>query len=118
MSLLDKRPTESIWTTSVTFFEVRLGIERLAESRRRDQLEEGFRRAFDQTLQGRLLAFDLEAARSAAILLARRMGRGEPSEMRDTMIAGIVVSRRAELVTRNIRHFGDLGLAVINPWSA
>jgi len=38
--------------------------------------------------------------------------------MRDTLIAGIVVSRRAELATRNLRHFDDLEIAVVDPWAA
>jgi len=38
--------------------------------------------------------------------------------MRDTQIAGIVIARRAEFATRNIRHFSDLNVDVINPWGA
>jgi predicted nucleic acid-binding protein len=33
------------------------------------------------------------------------------------MIAGIVISRRAELATRNVRHFRDLDVPIIDPWS-
>jgi toxin FitB len=39
---LDNQPTESIWTTSVTVFEIRTGIELLAPSRRRKRLDEVF----------------------------------------------------------------------------
>jgi hypothetical protein len=38
--------------------------------------------------------------------------------MRDTQIAGIALARRAGIVTRNLRHFADAGLQVIDPWSA
>jgi predicted nucleic acid-binding protein len=38
--------------------------------------------------------------------------------VRDTLIAGIVISRRAELATRNLRHFDDLEIAVVDPWAA
>ena len=117
--LLDRRASDSIWTTSITLFEIRDGIERLPPSRKRSQLEESFRRALDQVLENRLLAFDGEAASSAAKLSAGRKRRGAPIEIRDTMIAGIVIARRAELATRNVRHFLDLGLsAVIDPWNS
>ncbi len=33
------------------------------------------------------------------------------------MIAGIAVARRAAIATRNMRHFADLDLPVIDPWS-
>jgi len=114
--MLDKYDPGSIWTTSVTFFEIRLGIERLSASRRRDELERGFRRAFEQTFRDRLFDFDADAAQTAAVLSAARERRGEPMDFRDTLIAGIVISRQAEFATRNVRHFADLGVAVIDPW--
>ena len=41
-----------------------------------------------------------------------------PRHQRDTFIAGIAIARRAQLATRNTRHFADLSLAVIDPWGA
>jgi hypothetical protein len=38
------------------------------------------------------------------------------AEVRDTVIAGIVLASRATLATRNTQHFEDLPLTVINPW--
>jgi len=34
------------------------------------------------------------------------------------LIAGIAISRKAELATRNIRHFDDLNVAVVDPWAS
>ena len=34
-----------------------------------------------------------------------------------TVIAGIVASRNGDLATRNVRHFDDLDIRVINPWA-
>jgi hypothetical protein len=39
---LDRLPPEFLWTTSITVFEIRLGLELLAAGRRRRQLEEAF----------------------------------------------------------------------------
>lgn len=39
-------------------------------------------------------------------------------DMRDTQIAGIAVARRATLATRNVRHFADLQVPVVDPWAA
>jgi predicted nucleic acid-binding protein len=49
-------------------------------------------------------------------LMAQRKRAGRPAEVRDTMIAGIVLANRATLATRNTQHFKDLPLTVINPW--
>ena len=118
ISLLDTRDSESIWTTSITLFEIRQGIERLPESRRRAELEAASQRAFDQMFAGKILEFDAAAARGAAVLAADRERRGRPGDFRDTLIAGIVLAHRAEFATRNVRHFADLDLLVIDPWSA
>jgi predicted nucleic acid-binding protein len=115
---LDRNPPESVWTTSVTIFELRFGIERLPRSRKRRKLEDQFGRVIHDDIQDRVLALDEAAAGEAAIVSARGQSRGRPVEVRDAMIAGIAISRRAELATRNIRHFGDLGLPVVDPWSA
>ena len=115
---LDSLPPESIWVTTITIFEVRFGIEVLAKGRRRQQLEDDFIQAIAEDFQGRVLDLDQAAAETAASLCAQRRLRGRPIEMRDTLIAGIVVSRHAELATRNLRHFDDLEIAVVDPWTA
>jgi predicted nucleic acid-binding protein len=84
--------------------------------------ESSLRRIFVQTLaedfDGGVLDLDQEAAERAATLCAERRQRGCTVEMRDTMIAGIALSRHAQLATRNLRHFNDLNVAVIDPWTA
>ncbi len=115
---LDNQPPESIWVTAITVFEIRLGIEILAKGRRRKQLEEDFVQTIAEDFDGRVLDLDQAAAESAAALCAERRLRGRPIEFRDTLIAGIAVSRRAQLATRNLKHFDDLKVAVIDPWEA
>ena len=113
---LDGQAAESIWTTTVTVFEIRFGLELLAPSRRRRQLEEAFIRSIDEDFEGRVLAFDDEAARAAAIRAASRQKAGKTIDFRDLEIAGIVASRRATLATRNTRHFEGLEIELVDPW--
>jgi toxin FitB len=62
--------------------------------------------------------FDTDAAQRTAELMATRQRQGNARDLRDTMIAGIVSSHRASLATRNIAHFEDAGVPLINPWDA
>lgn len=114
---LDEQPIPSVWTTTVTVFEIRFGIELLPPSRRRDLLDAAFARAVDEVLDGRVLPFDRLAAQAAGTIAARRQRKGRPVEIRDVQIAGIALARKATLATRNIRHFTDLDVPVIDPWS-
>lgn len=113
---LDEQPAESIWITSITLFETRLGLALLPKGRRRQSLELAFNRLLEEDLENRVLDFDSSAATEAAALAATRQRSGRPVDMRDTQIAGIALSRRATLATRNVRHFADLRVALINPW--
>jgi toxin FitB len=113
---LDRQPAESIWITSVTLFEARLGLALLPDGRRRTALASAFARLLEEDLQNRVLDFDTGAANEAAELAAQRQKAGRPIDMRDTQIAGIAIARRATLATRNTRHFADLKINVIDPW--
>jgi predicted nucleic acid-binding protein len=113
---LDHQPAESIWITSITLFETRLGLALLPKGRRRQLLESAFDRLLEEDLENRVLDFDSAAATEAAALAAARQRAGRPVDMRDTQIAGIALARRSALATRNVRHFQDLSVTVIDPW--
>jgi predicted nucleic acid-binding protein len=115
---LDDQPSESIWITSITLFEVQLGLALLAKGRRRQALEQAFGELLQRDLENRVLDFDAAAAAEAASLAAARQKAGRPVDMRDTQIAGIALSRRATLATRNMRHFRDLDVPLVDPWTA
>jgi predicted nucleic acid-binding protein len=115
---LDRQPPESIWITAVTVFEVHFGLELLTQGRRRRQLEDAFARALNEDFEGRVLPFEQTAAREAALIGARLRRNGRSIGIRDAQIAGITAARRATLATHNTRHFADLGIALIDPWTA
>jgi hypothetical protein len=115
---LDQQPAESVCATTVTVFEVRYGLEILPNSRKRKKLEDLFERVLKEGLEQRVLSCDAAAAQCATVLAAKRHKSGRVIDFRDTLIAGIAISRRAKMVTRNIRHFRDLNIEIINPWTA
>jgi predicted nucleic acid-binding protein len=113
---LDRQPADAIWLTSVTVFEAAFGIGLLPRGRRREALGAAFERFLAGELGGRVLDLDRAAASAAASLAAARRSAGRPVDLRDTLIAGIAVARRARLATRNVRDFADLDVEVLNPW--
>ena len=114
---LDLQVPQSIWITSVTLFESRLGLALVPDGRRRRALESAFARLLEVDLENRVLPFDSDAALQAATLAAERQRTGRPVDIRDTQIAGIAQARRATLATRNLRHFEGLTTPVISPWA-
>jgi predicted nucleic acid-binding protein len=118
LSWLDRQPAGSIWTTTITVYEIRYGLAIMPLGRRQTNRQIAFRRMIDEKLERRVLSFDLAAAEAAAELMKARHHAGRRRETRDTMIAGIALAQRATLATRNIRHFDDLTVPVVDPWQA
>jgi predicted nucleic acid-binding protein len=67
-------------------------------------------------IEYRVAPFDAAAAQYAGNLMAFLQKKGRPGDLRDTMIAGIVLAHHATLATRNITHFADVSVPVVNPW--
>jgi predicted nucleic acid-binding protein len=59
----------------------------------------------------RVLPFDLPAAR---VLAAFRVPEHAPLD--DALIAAVARAAEMTVVTRNVRHFEPLGVAVVDPW--
>jgi toxin FitB len=118
MKWLDRQPDSSVWTTSITVMELRYGLQIMPAGRRRERMIEELAAVLREEIEERYAAFDIAAAQHAADLMAARRTRGRPVDFRDTMIAGIALSNRATLATRNAAHFADLSVPVVNPWTA
>lgn len=113
---LDQQPSDAIWITSITLFEIRLGLSLLPDGRRRRRLETAFIHLLEEDLDNRVLDFGSSAAAQAAALAATRQKAGRPVDVRDTLIAGIALAHRATLATHNLRHFEGLEMPVVSPW--
>jgi predicted nucleic acid-binding protein len=71
---------------------------------------------FKDDFAGRVLPFDMDAARSFSSLAANRPRRGRPMAEFDAQIAAIALVHGATLATRNVGDFKDCGVRVVNPW--
>jgi hypothetical protein len=116
-SWLNKLSRQEVWITAISIFELRFGIELRAKGQRRSHLEDSLARILEVGFHDRILNFDEQAANAAALISAKQRITGRSKEVRDTFIAGIVSAHRAGLATRNVRHFQDLDIRVIDPWA-
>jgi hypothetical protein len=115
---VDRQPPQSIWITTVNLYELHYGLQSMPPGRRQTALLALIERWLAEVVQQRIASFDEAAARQAANLAAARKAKGRPRDDRDTMIAGIVLTSRATLATRNVKHFEDIAKSVVNPWEA
>lgn len=118
LNWLDLQPASSVWITAVTLYEIKSGLSLMPDGRRRIALEASFETMLNHVLESRVLDFDRAAAIAAAGITARRRLAGVTVDLHDTQIAGIAVAHRGTIATRNVRHFNDVDIPVVNPWEA
>jgi toxin FitB len=115
MDWLDQQPRTSVWITAITMLEIHFGLEIMAHGRRKLARMKAFGQLIGHVLERRIAPFDAAAAQATAALMGARQRRGEPRDLRDSMIAGIALARRAVLATHNVRRFDDANIEIVNP---
>ncbi|MGY8705567.1 type II toxin-antitoxin system VapC family toxin [Bradyrhizobium sp. 18BD] len=112
--------SSSLFLSVVTIAEVEDGIAKLRR-------EKAMRRSRDLAqwldavlhLYGdRILTFDTAAARLAGELSDRARGRGHAPGFADIIIAATARQHALTILSRNVRHFGPLGVPVLDPFTA
>ena len=105
-----------MYVTVITEAELRYGTAIMPSGRRLEQLQVRMEYMLTNFFDGRVLSFDIPAAREYARILAERRSIGRPRPQNDGMIAAIVRSNGGTVATRNVLDFTDCGIEIINPW--
>jgi len=113
---LNAQRDAALFTTSVTVMELRFGLERLPEGRRKADLWAVLDFTLSRLIGPRVLPFDLAAAAEAARIAAMAEAEGTPIGQADAQIAAIARSHGFAIATRDVAPFRRAGLTVINPW--
>ena len=114
----DRQPVSEVFVSAITLAELWYGIGRLPTGRRRSELAEVFDDMLTEDFEQRVLDFDAVAAAHYADLVVERERIGRPISMADAQIAAICRSHGAAIATRNVDDFADVGVDVVNPWTA
>jgi toxin FitB len=115
---VDEQPVNEVYLTAVTTAELRYGVARLPDGRRKTDLADRVRRTIEEDFSGRILFFGDEAAAEYTDIVVERVHRGKPISMADAQIAAICRYHSADLATRNTKDFAHTGVHVIDPWRA
>jgi predicted nucleic acid-binding protein len=114
---LNDQVIESLYLSSVTLAESAFGIGALPAGRKKDRLS-GALDGLLKLFAGRILAFDIDAARHYAKLAVQARASGKGFPLPDGYIAATAASRGFAVATRDVGPFEAVGLNVINPWEA
>lgn len=106
---------DRIFLSVITLAELRHGVERLPEGRRRAQLEPWIKRDLPLRFDKRILPIDEEIAQAWGVAVAMSESVGRPLNVMDAFLLATAKVRDLTLITRNVNHF-PLLQALLNPW--
>ena len=115
---LDHQAGSSLSITTISLSELVLGIELLADGRRKREMGNALRAMLEKLFGSRILPFDTPCAAAYAELVSQGRYRGLAVAVQDGQIAAIAKSRGFAVATRDVGPFMAAGLEVINPWEA
>jgi predicted nucleic acid-binding protein len=115
MEWLDRQKLETLYISAVTQAELKYGVYRLPEGRRRKRLLSSILEVL-ALLEGRVLPFDAIAADQLAMAGVKAERLGTKVVAPDAYIAATALAKGFAVATRNTKHFESMGVAVINPW--
>jgi predicted nucleic acid-binding protein len=108
---------ESLLHLSVlTLGEIRKGVAGLPQSRKRTRLEVWLEVELQARFAGRILAVDGAVADRWGLLAAEAKRKGKALSAVDGLLAATALEHNLTLVSRNVRHFANARVEVLNPW--
>ena len=112
---LDNQSAETLYITAVNRAELRFGVLRLPNGKRKNVLAAQVERVLE-LFHERTLDFDSAAADKLAEIAADCEKNGKRALAPDAYIAACAAARGFAVATRNVNHFKHLGVRVIDPW--
>jgi len=110
------RPLQELYVSSVTFAEIRFGIELVAEPDRRLALTEWLSEKVRPMFLHRVLEITEEIMLRWRQLVEEGRKSGKTYSQPDLIIAATALHHGLTLATRNTADFTGLGLTLFNPW--
>ena len=101
--------------SAITLAELRYGIARLAEGRRKSSLIQ-FWSMTRERFVGRVFSFDDRAAEAYGDIVAAAERAGTPINVADGLIAAIALVHVMSIATRDVSDFDAAGAPLVNPW--
>ena len=116
MGWIDGIDSETVHLSVITIGEIRKGIEKLPDSKRKSMLQEWLEGELFVRFSGRILPIDLDVILVWGSMVGRLELSGIKMAAMDSLVAAIALHGNLRLVTRNEDDFKHAGIHIVNPW--
>jgi len=108
-------PDERVFLSAITIGEIRKGITKLPESKKKNQLTNWLNTLLED-YQARIYPINLTVAENWGIIQGKAENRGTPVASVDSLIAAVAQTYNLIVVTRNENDFASTNVTILNPW--
>jgi len=107
----------SMYLSVITFGELRKGIEKLPDSKKKKELNRWVKEDLNQRFKNRVFNITNEEVNKWGKILATAEKNGKPLPAIDSLIAATALVHDLSVVTRNTQDMEGSGVEMINPWT-
>ena len=107
----------SMYLSVITFGELRKGIEKLPDSKKKKELNQWVKEDLYHRFKNRVFNINMEEVNRWGKILATAEKNGKPLPAIDSLIAATARVHDLSIVTRNTQDMEGSGVEVFNPWT-
>lgn len=109
-------PDERLFLSVITIGEIRKGITKLPDSKKKYQLASWLNTLLEE-YQEKICPVDLDVAERWGVIQGKAESNGTPVASIDSLIAAVAQTYNLIVVTRNEKDFAPTNVTVLNPWN-
>ncbi len=113
---IDKIDLDRLYLSVISIGEIRKGIEKLADSQRRQTLQLWLAEELPIMFSGRIMVLDVPILIEWGALSGRLEKQGKSMPAIDSLLAATALHGNFTFVTRNVNDFINAGVKTFNPW--
>lgn len=107
----------SFYVSVITFGELHKGVEKLPESKKKEELRDWVGDELKNRFQNRIIGIDMNISILWGKVQCLAEKKGKPMPAIDSLIAATGVAYDLTVVTRNVADMKQSGVKLFNPWS-
>ena len=115
LNWINNTPNERLFLSVVTIGEIRKGITKLPDSKKKYRLTDWLNTLLDN-YEERIYPIDLAVAESWGSIQGKAENNGTPVASIDSLIAAVAQTHNLIVVTRNEKDFAATNVTILNPW--
>ena len=116
LAFIASQKLEDLFISTVTFAEIRFGIERLNDFEKRNVLQNWLNHTVRPMFTGRVLSITEEIMLEWRIMVEKGRQRGHTFSQPDLIIAATALYHGLTVATRDTNEYLIAGVPVIDPW--